>query len=84
MEVGWYLAHRFCWLSSGSFLSALQLQTSLHASGGAGDGGGEGEARLTVGADVTVMRLALAVQLVLRYSGVSPGSRTRVRRARRQ
>ena len=30
------------------------------------------------------MRLALAVQLVLRYSGVSPGSRTRVRRARRQ
>ena len=74
MEVGWYLAHRFCWLSSGSFLSALQLQTSLHASGGAGDGGGEGEARLAVGVDATVMPSraeAVAVEVKLSASPAS-------------
>jgi len=45
----------FSWLRRGSFLSWLQLQTSLHTGGGAGDGGGNGELPLTAGFDVTVI-----------------------------
>ena len=74
MEVGWYLVHMFCWLSSGSFLSTLQLQTSLHASGRAGDGGGEGEARLTVGFDVTVMPSSTEAAVVEVKLWASPAS----------